>query len=51
MEVDIDGRKTVAWAGSVIYFSVNENENMTNIGSTPAVYTVVQWFTPKTPKS
>jgi hypothetical protein len=29
---------------------VNENENMTNVGSTPATYTVIQWFTPKTPK-
>ena len=51
VEVNIDGRKTVAGPGSVIYFSVNENENMTNIGATPAVYTVIQWFTPKTPKS
>jgi quercetin dioxygenase-like cupin family protein len=51
IEVNIDGRKKVVGPGSIVYFSVNENENMTNVGSTPAVYTVIQWFTPKTPKS
>ena len=30
---------------------VNENENMTNVGRTPATYLVLQWFTPRTPKS
>ena len=51
IEVNIDGRKKVVGAGSVVFFSANENENMTNVGSTPAVYTVIQWFTPLTPKS
>jgi quercetin dioxygenase-like cupin family protein len=51
VEVNIDGRKQVVGAGSVIFFGVNENENMTNVGTTPAVYTVLQWFTPLTPKS
>jgi quercetin dioxygenase-like cupin family protein len=50
VEVNIDGRKQVAGPGSIVYFSVNENENMTNIGSTPATYLVLQWFTPRTPK-
>lgn len=50
VEVNIDGRKQVVGPGSIVYFAVNENENMTNVGSTPAVYTVIQWFTPKTPK-
>lgn len=50
IEVNIDGRKQVVGPGSVIYFSVNENENMTNVGKTPATYHVIQWFTPKTPK-
>jgi quercetin dioxygenase-like cupin family protein len=50
VEVNIDGRKQTVGPGSIVYFSVNENENMTNVGSTPAVYTVIQWFTPKTPK-
>jgi quercetin dioxygenase-like cupin family protein len=50
VEVNIDGRKQVAGPGSIVFFAVNENENMTNIGSTPATYLVLQWFTPRTPK-
>lgn len=50
IEVNIDGRKQTVGAGSVIYFGVNENENMTNVGTAPATYLVVQWFTPRTPK-
>jgi uncharacterized cupin superfamily protein len=51
VEVNIDGRKQLAGPGSIVYFSVNENENMTNVGQTPATYLVLQWFTPKTPKN
>jgi XRE family transcriptional regulator, regulator of sulfur utilization len=50
VEVNIDGQKQIAGPGAIIYFSVNENENMTNVGKTPATYLVLQWFTPKTPK-
>ena len=50
LEVNIDGRKQVAGPGSLVFFAVNENENMTNIGQTPATYLVLQWFTPRTPK-
>ena len=50
VEVNIDGRKTLAGPGTIVYFAVNENENMTNVGTTPATYLVLQWFTPKTPK-
>ena len=46
--MNIDGRKQVVGPGSVIYFRVNENENMTNVGQTPATYHVIQWFTPLT---
>jgi quercetin dioxygenase-like cupin family protein len=49
LEVNIDGRKQIAGPGSLIFFAVNENENMTNVGKTPATYAVVQWFTPRTP--
>ena len=35
----------------IVFFGVNENENMTNVGRTPATYLVLQWFTPLTPKS
>ena len=51
LEVNIDGRKQVAGAGSIVFFGVNENENMTNVGPAPATYLVLQWFTPRTPKS
>ncbi|MEO8075822.1 MAG: cupin domain-containing protein [Acidobacteriota bacterium] len=51
IEVNIDGRKQVVGPGSIIFFAVNENENLTNVGQTPAIYVVVQWFTPLTPKS
>lgn len=50
IEVNIDGRKQLAGAGSMVFFAVNENENMTNTGTTPATYIVLQWFTPRTPK-
>ncbi len=51
IEVNIDGRKQVVGPGSIVFFAVNENENMTNVGQTPATYLVLQWFTPLTPKS
>ncbi|HVS51067.1 MAG TPA: cupin domain-containing protein [Opitutaceae bacterium] len=51
LEVNIDGRKQIAGPGAMIFFAVNENENMTNVGPTPATYYVLQWFTPLTPKS
>jgi XRE family transcriptional regulator, regulator of sulfur utilization len=51
IEVNVDGRRQVAGPGSIVFFAVNENENMTNVGPTPATYLVLQWFTPLTPKS
>jgi quercetin dioxygenase-like cupin family protein len=51
LEINIDGRKQTAGPGSLVFFGVNENENMTNVGQTPATYLVLQWFTPRTPKS
>ena len=51
VEVNIDGRKQTVGPGSMFFFSANENENMTNVGTTPATYYVLQWFTPLTPKS
>jgi uncharacterized cupin superfamily protein len=48
LEVNIDGRKQTAGPGAMIFFAANENENMTNIGQSPATYYVLQWFTPLT---
>jgi quercetin dioxygenase-like cupin family protein len=50
LEINIDGKKQVAGAGSMVFYAANENENMTNVGDTPATYFVLQWFTPLTPK-
>jgi quercetin dioxygenase-like cupin family protein len=47
LEIDIDGRKQTAGAGSMVFFGVNANENMTNVGQAPATYLVRQGFTPK----
>ena len=51
LEVNLDDRKQTAGPGAMVFFAANENENMTNIGRTPATYYVLQWFTPRTPKS
>ena len=32
MEINIDGRKQVVGPGSIVFFDVDENENMTNVG-------------------
>jgi len=51
LEVNIDGKKQTATAGSMIFYAANENENMTNIGKTPATYYVIQFYTALTPKN
>ncbi len=38
LEINIDGKKQTATPGSLIFYAANENENMTNIGKTPATY-------------
>jgi len=49
LEINIDGKKQIAGPGSMIFYAANENENMTNVGKTPATYYVLQWFTALTP--
>ena len=49
LKINIDGRKQLAGPGAVIFYTANENENMTNVGPTPATYYVLQYFTPLTP--
>lgn len=51
VEVNIDGKKTTATTGSMIFFAANENENMVNVGKTPATYYVIQFYTALTPKN
>jgi uncharacterized cupin superfamily protein len=50
LEVDINGQIEPVEAGSMIFFSANELENMRNPGPVPATYYVLQVFTPATPK-
>jgi mannose-6-phosphate isomerase-like protein (cupin superfamily) len=50
LEVNINGRIETAEAGSMIFYSANELENMRNPGTVPALYYVLQVFTPATPK-
>ncbi len=49
LEINIDGKKQIAGPGWMIFYAANENENMTNVGKTPATYYVLQWFTALTP--
>ena len=39
LEINIDGKKQIAGPGSMIFYAANENENMTNVGKTPATTT------------
>jgi quercetin dioxygenase-like cupin family protein len=50
LEINIDGKRQVAGPGAMIFYAANENENMTNVGKTPATYFVLQWFTALTHK-
>jgi len=51
LEVNIDGKLSTAKSGDMVFYAANENENMRNVGKTPATYYVVQFFTALTPKS
>lgn len=51
VEVHCDGRTTTARAGAVIFFAARATTALRNIGTTPATYTVVYYYTPLTPKS
>jgi len=51
VEINIDGKKQTIGAGSMVFFAANENENLTNVGKTPATYYVLQFFTALTPKA
>ena len=48
--MNINGKIETAEAGSMIFYSANELENMRNPGTVPALYYVFQVYTPATPK-
>jgi len=49
VEVNINGKIQRAETGAMIFYSANELENMRNVGSVPATYYVIQYYTDKTP--
>ena len=50
VEASSDGVVRTAPAGSVIFFAAHSVTFLRNAGTTPAVYTVVYYYTPLTPK-
>jgi len=49
VEALIKGEWKRAEPGSVIFFASNQLHGLRNVGSEPAVYTVINWKTTKTP--
>jgi quercetin dioxygenase-like cupin family protein len=45
VEVSINGRKQGAGPGAIVFFASNDAHNLTNVGSTPATYYVINFCT------
>ena len=50
VEANWDGQSRVAKAGDVIFFAANAVTHLRNVGTTPATYYVIYYFTPRTAK-
>jgi XRE family transcriptional regulator, regulator of sulfur utilization len=50
IEANWDGQSKIANAGSVIYFASGATTFLRNVGTTPATYYVIYYYTPLTPK-
>ncbi len=50
IEANFDGQARIAGPGSVIFFQSNAVTFLRNVGTTPATYYVVYYYTPLTPK-
>jgi len=50
VEVTCNGRTRKAGAGSVIFFASQSVTRLRNIGTVPATYYVMYYYTPKTPR-
>lgn len=50
IEARFDGQKRPAGPGSIIFFAANAVTSLANVGSTPATYYVVYFYTPLTAK-
>jgi XRE family transcriptional regulator, regulator of sulfur utilization len=51
VEATFDGKTQTAGPGSVIFFAANAVTRLRNVGTTPATYIVVYYYTPLTPKA
>ena len=51
VEVHLDGSTQTVGAGAILYFASGAVTRLRNAGSGPATYYVVNYATPKTPKS
>ena len=51
VEATADGRKETVGPGSVIFFAANAVTCLRNAGDGPATYTVINYYTPLTPKN
>ena len=51
VEVHLDGTTQTVGAGAILYFASGAVTRLRNAGSGPATYYVVNYATPKTPKS
>ena len=50
VEANWDGQSRVAQAGDIIFFAANAVTHLRNVGTTPATYYVIYYFTPRTAK-
>ncbi len=50
LEIDLEGTKHRAPAGSVCFYASNDLHGMRNLGDTPVTYYVIRLITPETPK-
>ena len=46
-----NGKTTRVGPGAILFMASNQAHNVTNVGTTPATYHVINWKTPATPKT
>jgi uncharacterized cupin superfamily protein len=51
VEATVDGHTQTVGPGSVIFFAANAVTRLRNAGDGPATYTVINYYTPLTPKN
>ena len=51
VEANWDGNSKTGGAGSVIFFAAGATTFLRNVGTTPATYIVIYYYTPLTPKN